>query len=333
MTSDFALCFKPLVARKKSIPAPILIPDSEFHVPGIQRGHSDAPRAIPAGATSQPNADNASLNPPSPSASDNLSVISGTTLPGTLIASSFLLVPNERRSLRHRSGLTRKDSATLPRRESVFTSDSGRSSPVPPVPPVPVLLARVPSNPNHSSTIKSGASTESEYPMSDSYITSPEVVTSSEIRRRISRQQEDASHAASTSADKPPLAVSDVAPKEKAVPAHARVVKDGVFDVPTTGVEVPLPINSQETTRQSPQGGSCALSSDDHSLDEFEFMSPEPLVVIASPGSDSSASYTAPLPKRNDTKRRRRIGGSNFLWNGCATGSFSGFMSDSENFS
>lgn len=215
-----------------------------------------------------------------------------------MIASTFVLSSSERPSSRHRS-IVRQDSATLPRRDSVFQPDSGgESSPIPPVPPVPPMLASVPSNPHHTCLIKSGASTESEYPKSDSYMTSPETGS-----------------------------------KEKTgpVPTRTRAVKNHVFDGPKTAVDSSLPVNTQGKIRDLSQEESSALSSDDHSLDEFIFVPPEPLISITSPGSDSSASYILPSPKRNDAKRKRRFGGSNFfVRNSCMIGPLARSMSMSD---
>ncbi|KAF8452672.1 hypothetical protein L210DRAFT_3639154 [Boletus edulis BED1] len=287
-----------LPARKKSIPAPIKIPDNVL--PNIQIGYSAVPsRALPP-ETSQLNANGASGSSPSASMLDDLSAISGTTLARTLIASSFVL-SSERRSSRHRSGVVRQDSATLPR-GSFFLSDSRSSSPIPPVPPVPTMLASATPDPNHpSTTIKSGTSTESEYPMTDSYITSPETADSSVISQRISHVTKSL-----------PPAVPATKPQRKAglVPTRSRVPKNGIFDEPKPAVEVPLLLSPRETTQDSSQEGSALLSSDDRSLDEFDFMPPETLVMVGSPSSDSSASY---IPrKRGDSNRgqwRRRAGG------------------------
>ncbi|KAG6380329.1 hypothetical protein JVT61DRAFT_8439 [Boletus reticuloceps] len=309
-----------LPARKKSIPAPIIIPDNVM--PNIQIGYSAVPsRALPP-ETSQLNANGASGSSPSASMLDDLSAISGTTLARTLIASSFVL-SSERRSSRHRSGVVRQDSATLPR-GSFFLSDSRSSSEIPPVPPVPTILASAIPDPNHPTTIKSGTSTESEYPTTDSYITSPETADSSVIPQRISHAQESPSPKMPTSTKSLPPAVPATKPQRKAgpVPTRSRVPKNGVFDGPKTAVEVPLPLRSRETTQHSSQE-SALLSSDDHSLDEFDFMPPETLVMVGSPASDSSASYIS--RKRGDTNRgqwRRRAGGLDRTQNSCMDSSF-----------
>lgn len=305
--------------RKKSIPAPIMILDADHLMPKVQIGHSAVLTGVPLPGSTQPNADDAPVNPPSPSASDNLSSISGTTLARALIGSSFVLSSCERRSSRHRNGVVRQDSATLPR-GSFFLSDSESSSPAPPVPPVPAVLVSLP-DPN-SSVIKS-ASTDSEYPMSDSHITSPATINSV-VPQRISRIQEIPSPI-SSSTNAPPPVTPDMTPHRTAGPFPSRTpgTKDAVFDVPKTA----LPINSQEITQHSSQEGSPFLLG--HSLDEFDFLPPEPLVMVASPDSDSSASYIAPiapLPKRLDSnrgQRKRRIGGSGLIRNCCMMSSFS----------
>ena len=294
-----------------------MIPDADHLMSNVQIGHSAVPTEVPPPEPTQPDADGAPVNQPSPSVSDNLSSISGTTLARALIGSSFVLSSYERRSSRHRSGVVRQDSATLPR-GSFFLSDSGSSSPAPPVPPVPAVLVSPP-DPN-TSAMMSGASTDSEYPMSDAYITSPEM-TSSVKPRRISQIQEISSPTSSSTMAPPPV-VPDITPHRKAgpFPSRTRGTKNAVFDGPKTA----FPINSQETTQHSSQEGSSFLLS--HSLDEFDFLPPEPLVMVASPDSDSSASYIAPLPKRIDSnrvQRKRRIGGSSLIRNCCMMSSFS----------
>ncbi|KAH0831290.1 hypothetical protein J3R83DRAFT_13927 [Lanmaoa asiatica] len=320
--------------RKKSIPAPILIPDADRHMPNVQIGHSVVPTKVLPFKTSQPNANHASLVPSSPSTSDNLSAISGTTLAHVLIGSTFVLSSSEHRGSRHRSGVVRQDSATLPCGEAGFLSNSGRSSSIPPVPPVPAIL--VPSKPSCPPTIKSGASTASEYPMSECYITSPEILISSVIPRRTSFTQEILSPTASTSIKAPPSDVPNTTPQQKSDPVLTciPVAKDGVFNESTTPAEVPSP-NSQETTQHLSQEGSSLPSPDNHSLDEFDFVPLQPLVKIASPDSDSSASYTAPPLKRSDTNRGQRkckAGKLNLIWNGCMIGSLFRSKFESKNF-
>ena len=313
-----------------------MIPDIDYLMPKVQIGHSTVP--IHAEAPRPNTQNNVSLNSPSP-VSENLSSISGTTLARALIGSSFVLSSTERRGSRHRSGVARQDSATLPR-GSFFLSDSVSSSPIPPVPPVPALLVSVPPEPNGPSTIKSGASTDSEYPFSDSYLTSPELAISSAVPRRISRIRELPSPTVPASTAAPLPTAPNMKPQRRAcpVPARARVPKNGVFDVPKTAVEATLPINSQETTQHSSQEGSFLLSSDEHTLDEFDFLPPESLAVVTSPESDSSASYIAsisPLPRRSDTtrgQRKRRVGGSILVRHGCMIVPFSRSRSESEDF-
>ena len=293
-------------------------------MPKVQIEHSAVPTRVPPPASSQPEA-----NSSSHSVSDNLSSISGTTIARALIASSFVLSSFERRSSQHRRGVVRQDSVTLPR-GSCSLLDSGSS--IPPVPPVPAMLVSVPPDPNCPPTINSGASTDSEYPMSDAYITSPEMA------RRMCRLQE-ISPAAPTSTKALLPVVPDTAPQPKVgpIPARVRATNNAVFDGPKTAVVAPLPINSQETT-QSSQESSFFLSSDDYSLNEFNFVPPGPLVMVASPDSDSSASYIAPIApifKRINTsraQRKRRAGGSNLVWNDCTIGSLSHSKFESEKF-
>lgn len=328
---------KVVVFRKKSIPAPILIPDTGRRIPKVQvqAGYSVAPSAVPPLEKSHPNANHASLSPSSPT-SDNLSVISGTTLAHVLIGSSFGLSPIDRRSLRYRSGLARQDSATLPRSEVGFVPDTGRSSTIPPVPQVHTMLASP--KPNRSSTSKSGASTESEYPTQDSYIAPPETVVGSVIPQQASRTQEISSLTASTSPKAPFSAVSGTTPQQLRAGSvlRTRVAKktSSAFNGIETAVELPVPLSTQEATQHSSQEGSIVLGYD-HGLDEFDFVPPEPLAATSSAGSDSSTSYITPLPKRSDANRgqqRRKVGGLTLVRNGCMMDSFSRFKFESKNF-
>lgn len=290
-------------------------------MPSVQIGRLAVPSTVPPIETSQPNANHAASNPPSSSPSDNLSVISGTTLPHALIGSSFILSSSERCSSRRRCGVVRQDSATLPRCELGFLPGPGKLSSIPPVHPVPATL--MPSKPNYPSPVKSGASTESEYPTSGSCTTSPEIVISSIIPQQTSLTQEVPSPTISRSTRESPSIVPDTTSRRKAgpVPARTRFAKNGVLDGLKTAVEVPLPENSQATTQDSLQE-----RSDNHGWDEFNFVPPESFGASASPNSDSSASYVAPPPKRSDANRgprKRRAGGSSFVRNSCMIDSLS----------
>lgn len=144
-----------LVPRKLP-PAPIRIPNAAVHGPKVQIQRSNHAESFGVSSTGQ---GPATLSQPgSPMSADDISSISGTTIARALIANSFILSSDIRRS-RHRSGmsnmLTRQDSATLPRGEHPFlnspywrdkrisggdiilTPDSSRNSNVPPVPPMP----------------------------------------------------------------------------------------------------------------------------------------------------------------------------------------------------
>ena len=144
-----------LVVRKPA-PAPIRIPNPAVHGPKVQIQGSNRPDLPGTRSTGQgiwlPS------QPGSPMSADDISSISGTTIARALIANSFILSSDVRKS-RHRSGmsnmLTRQDSATLPRGENPFlnspywrdkrisggdiilTPDSSRHPVVPPVPPMP----------------------------------------------------------------------------------------------------------------------------------------------------------------------------------------------------
>ena len=132
---------------RKPTPTPIKIPDnpaaSKIH---IQRsasagasagGHTHLP--VPGAHSNGPSRP---ASPNSVGTDDLSSSVSGTTLARALVNS--FIVTNDSRQSRYRSGITRQDSATLPRGEHPFhrfgrrnSSDSPESTLIPPVPPLP----------------------------------------------------------------------------------------------------------------------------------------------------------------------------------------------------
>ncbi|EIW79735.1 hypothetical protein CONPUDRAFT_166449 [Coniophora puteana RWD-64-598 SS2] len=141
---------------KKSIPAPIKIPERDRLVPAlpVARSNSTIPEHPPREGVARRNT--LPSRQPSPiSSSDDASAVSGTTLARALIANAFTLSSGDTRSSRYKATMTRQDSATLPRGEQptanspywrdrrisggeiVLDYESQTGPIVPPVPPVP----------------------------------------------------------------------------------------------------------------------------------------------------------------------------------------------------
>ncbi|KAG9310218.1 hypothetical protein JVU11DRAFT_9863 [Chiua virens] len=222
------------IFRKKSIPAPIMIPNL---VPNIEIGHSDK-----------------SAEPPSRNFAEKYT--------------RYIYEPTIfriRRSLRNL-------------RDHSCAYD--------------FFLCTV--KPELSSATKSG---ERESTLSDSY-SSSETTIDPVIPRRMSRIQELPSPTPSMSTRTSHFlvpVVPDTTSQRKAgfISPRPRVFKNGVFDVPTTAVEVPLTADIQGQTQHSSQEETFP-SPNDHSLDDFDFMAQEYL--------------------HSDTirgQRRRMIGGAN----------------------
>ncbi|KAF9224973.1 hypothetical protein BS17DRAFT_779368 [Gyrodon lividus] len=330
---------------KKSIPAPIIIPDVNHLVPNVQIGHSAATAEAPSLRIRKlPAVDARSKAPPSPVSSEDMSAVSGTTLARALIANSFVLSSSEHRTSRHRSGMARQDSATLPRGdhflvnspywrdkrisggEVVSTAGSGRTSPIPPVPPMPGGAILEQKRVQRSSSMRSqarssseltrrrsGSSTASEYPMSDLYVTSPEMMIHSGGSRRISRIVEVPSPAPTTPATPFPalaLALDMKVQRSRSSVAlgsiHGTTTESEEPDMPNTASEIPSSAGSQPVSQrpsaESSHTEQFSPSPTDHSLDEYQFVPPGPQTSAITPGSDSSASNIASLPpKRSDS--------------------------------
>ncbi|KAI9463988.1 hypothetical protein BJY52DRAFT_1165824 [Lactarius psammicola] len=118
----------------KATPAPIKIPTTS-HASKVQIQRSAGKSAEPYGP----------LNPgDSPTLDDSASVVSGTTLPGALIANVWCIQTDQSRDHRLSRRITRSDSATLPSDDYAFMSSKcaelGNGVGDSDVPPVPALL-------------------------------------------------------------------------------------------------------------------------------------------------------------------------------------------------
>ncbi|KAI0772876.1 hypothetical protein BD413DRAFT_612365 [Trametes elegans] len=137
-----------LQSTRKPTPSPIQIPNSSRGIKTkLQSSNGLDTSGIP------PPLPTKNSRPPSPASAltdDISSAVSGTSMARALMASTFTL-SSELRASRYRSGMTRQDSATLPRGEHPLNSSpyvrerrassaepgSARSSSVPPVPRLP----------------------------------------------------------------------------------------------------------------------------------------------------------------------------------------------------
>ncbi|OSD01048.1 hypothetical protein PYCCODRAFT_1413390 [Trametes coccinea BRFM310] len=138
-------------SSRKPTPSPIKIPNNstsaKIKVQSSADGGSNTNSSLPPPLPSK------NSRPPSPTSAltdDVSSAISGTSMARALVATSFVL-SNESRASKYKSGITRQDSATLPRGEHPLNSSpyvrerrassgepgSARSSSVPPVPRLP----------------------------------------------------------------------------------------------------------------------------------------------------------------------------------------------------
>ncbi|KAH7915933.1 hypothetical protein BJ138DRAFT_1140777 [Hygrophoropsis aurantiaca] len=270
---------------KKFVPAPILIPHAGPTAANLQITHS----ASTAGPATKPTASLAVgatsvSHQPSPISSEDISAVSGTTLARALIANSFILSSGDHRSSRYRSGMTRQDSATLPRGdqplinspywrdrrisggEIVLVSETGRESPIPPVPPVPTVgmmfldqtqgcrVSRsADMSQRHSDSDlkrKTSISSNSSDPRSTSqYVTSTELPSHTAALRRISRISE-APSPASTTPRSPQSALdqpskSSISINEQSLLVTMRESEDSIR--PYTASEIPTTASSRRT--------------------------------------------------------------------------------------
>ncbi|OJA21111.1 hypothetical protein AZE42_10437 [Rhizopogon vesiculosus] len=323
---------------KKSIPAPILIPEIE----GAPTNTSiDQPAVRVAAATpsrgSDPQAPPRTF-PPSPISSEDMSAISGTTIARALIGNSFTLSSSDRAS-RYRSGMTRQDSATLPRGdhplmnspylhdrrisggESVNTHDSAHELPKPYVPPLPLSTgARLPDQAkasvvyDKSQASSDAGSSSTECLTSGTHYTSPDVIMHSGLSRRISRISEVPSPVPTTPMS--PQSIRDAQPMK----SGSSIAASSVFarmdetdsDVPNTASHTPATTPSpshQKGADSSVSVQSSELSSSsptDHGLDEYAFVAPEFVQSVTPPDSDASVFFGHLQSKYSDISLRRR---------------------------
>lgn len=292
---------------RKLPPAPIRIPSasgSRFH---IHRSASEATKQLHPDATndapSQPGTRPASFHD-GDADMDNLSTISGTTLARALITNSFILTTSESRHSRYRSGgMTRQDSATLPKGEHPYISSpywrdrhisasgeivqtpappEGESS-IPPVPPVPTLaLIDARSRPGSSA----GESDQ-------------EAPTVPPNARRISRISEAPSPAPST--PEPSTAASSVM---RSADASGNGTSPSHYNSPGHQDSTPPSSAPLSSSRLPASGGYSVGSGEDigHILDDFQFLSPMGGRFVGAPSPDpnsaSSSMLSVPLPGR-----------------------------------
>jgi hypothetical protein len=326
---------------KKSIPAPIFIPEIEVAPTNTSIGQ---PVVKVAAATppqgSDPKAPQRHSHP-SPISSEDMSAVSGTTIARALIGDSFILSSSDRAS-RYRSGMTRQDSATLPRGdhplmnspylhdrrisrgESVNTHDSTHELPIPPVPSLPPRVgarlldqARASVAQDKSRVSSDAGASPTEYVPSGTYHVSPDVIMHSALSRRISRISEVPSPAPTTPMT--PQSVRDAQPMK----SGSSIAASSTFprmdetdsDVPNTASHTPATGSSYRsfhqtgadlstTSVQSSELLSCSPT--DHDLDEYAFVSSEPVQSAASSGSDASVFVGHLQSKYSDISLKRR---------------------------
>lgn len=310
-------------ASKKSIPAPILIPEVET---SPTKTHTRRPtvNAKSSGTNQQPFP---STSPPSPMDSENMSAISGTTLARALIGNSFILSSSDRGS-RYRSGMTRQDSATLPRgdhllMEAALAQDSGRDSMVPPVPPLPsgsgVLLldqARTSAVQDKEQKSPDVSASITESPSSGAYFASPDIIMHSGLSRRISRISEVPSPVPTTPMS--PQSIRDARPMKSgsSIAASSMLARmdETDSDVPNTASHTPATASSHRSFHQTGTGvSSTSIQSSEFispsptdGLDGYQFVPPELPQPVASASSDVSAYLQTKSSDVSLSKRRGR---------------------------
>lgn len=306
-------------ASKKSIPAPIFIPEAET-APTEAPTRRSTVGVESLGMNQQPVSN---TSPPSPMDSDNMSAISGTTLARALIGNSFILSSSDRGS-RYRSGMARQDSATLPgydhlSMEVALAHDSSRDSTVSHVPPLPpgsgVLLldqARksVVQDKEQKSPHTSASTTAS--PPFGAYYVSPDIIMHSGLSRRISRISEVPSPVPTTPMS--PESIRDAQPMKSGSSIAASSVlarmDETDSDVPNTASHTPATASSYPSSHHTGTGVSSASaqssefipSSPTDGLDGYHFVAPESSQPVASISSDANALQT----KSSDVSLRKR---------------------------
>lgn len=313
-------------ASKKSIPSPIIIPEVEI-VPTKPPTRRPTMNVESSGTNQQPFP---STSPPSPMDSENMSAISGTTLARALIGNSFILSSSDRGS-RYRSGMTRQDSATLPRgdhllMEVALARDSGRDSIVPPVPPLPsgsgvLLLDQARTSVIQDKEQKSSDASAStiESPSSGAYYSSPDIIMHSGLSRRISRISEVPSPAPTTPMS--PESIRDARPMKSgsSIAASSMLARmdETDSDIPNTASHTPATASSRRSFQMgtgvsstSIQSSEFVTSSPTDGLDGYHFVAPEPPQPTASISSDVSAYLQTKSSDVSLRKRRARALGA-----------------------
>ncbi|KAG1719039.1 hypothetical protein EDB19DRAFT_756396 [Suillus lakei] len=308
-------------ALNRSIPAPIFIPEVE-NTPTMAPTRRPTVNVEPLGTNQQPFP---STSPPSPMDSDNMSAISGTTLARALIGNSFILSSSDRGS-RYRSGMTRQDSATLPRGDHLLTDlvrayGSGRDSTVPPVPPLPSgsgapLLDQARASVQESQEPPDASASTTESPSSGAYYSSPDIIMHSRLSRRISRISEVPSPVPTTPMS--PQSIRDARPMKSgsSIAASSMLARmdETDSDVPNTASHTPATGSSHRSLHHTGTGvSSTSIQSSEFfppsptdGLDGYNFVAPDPPQPIAFTSSDVSDVSAYLQTKSSDVSLRKR---------------------------
>ncbi|KAG1847844.1 hypothetical protein DFJ58DRAFT_477393 [Suillus subalutaceus] len=314
-------------ASKKSIPAPIFIPEVEVS-PTKAPTRRPTVNAESSGMNQQPFP---TTSPPSPMDSENMSAISGSTLARALIRNSFILSSSDRGS-RYRSGMARQDSATLPSSDHLLMEiararDSGGDSIVPPVPSLPsvsgVLLldqARTSAVQDKEQKFLDASASTTVSSASGAYYASPDMIMHSGLSRRISRISEVPSPAPTTPMS--PQSIRDAQPMKSgsSIAASSMLARmdETDSDAPNTASHTPATTSSYRSFHQTETGVSSTSGqasefispSPTDGLDGYSFVAPEPLQSAASISSDDSAYLQTKSSDVSLKKRRARALGA-----------------------
>jgi len=305
---------------KKSIPAPIFIPDIEGAPTTMQIGQPAVTMAVAAPPQRSDPEVPPRASPPSPITDEDMSAISGTTIARALIGNSFVLSSSDRAS-RYRSGIARQDSATLPRGDhptsGAGTVDLTHDSVIPSIPPLPHGAGpRLPdqakmSTANDKQQAPSDTSASpSEHLFAGTQHVSPDMVTHSGLSRRISRISEVPSPAPTTPMF--PQSTPNTQPinSDSSVAPYAFTRTDETdSDIPTTVSHTPEAGSSSQGTNVSTTSVQSfelpSSSPANNGLDEYTFVPPQHLHSATSSGSDSSMLVGQSKYSDISLKRRR----------------------------
>lgn len=308
---------------KKSVPAPIFIPEVEITPTKTPTRRPTASVESP-GTNLQPFP---STSPPSPMDSENMSALSGTTLARALIANSFILSSSDRGS-RYRSGMARQDSATLPRGDHLLTEialarNSGRNSIVPPVPPLPSGSGASPLDQAGMSAVPDEEQKSPDTtvpPSSEASYASPDIIMHSGLSRRISRISEVPSPVPTTPMS--PQSIRDARPMKSGSSIAASSIlarmDETDSDAPNTASHTPATTLSHRSFHQtgadvsstSIQSSELISPSPTDGLDDYRFVAPEPSQPAASVSSDAGAHLQTKSSDVSLGKRRARAQGT-----------------------